>query len=248
MSTVISKSVRRTFEVLELFKREQRPLTATAIEKALTIPQASALVLVRELAALGYLRHEAASREYFPSERLGALTAWLARSDQPMQRLKPLVEETSRNTGETTSLCSRNGYHLQIDHFTVGERPGSVVLATGRAAPLPQSSAGRAVLASLDNTEVERILAAVAAKEPRIKLDVKEVRAALAVARRRRYICAYDVMILGVGAIAFPLPLDPSNAPFALVVAGPTPRIRKNERAIVRAVRPLLRRWFGDRA
>jgi DNA-binding IclR family transcriptional regulator len=245
MSTVISKSVSRAFALLELFRREQRPLTATAIETALALPQASALVLARELAALGYLAYDSRTRTYFPSERLANLAGWLGELDLPVRRLAGLADEAARATSETTSVCGRNGHFLQIEHFVAGTQPGSILMHVGRGGPLPCSGAGRAVLATLDDTEVRAIVATVRRREPRHAFSPEEVMKDVQSARRRHHLVSFDLMIPGVAAVAFPLPLEAAGGHFALVVGGPTPRIEATHEKIVRTCRPIIARHFG---
>lgn len=244
MSTVISKSVRRAFSLLELFSRERRPLTATQIEAALRLPQASALVLAKELADIGYLTVETESRTYFPSERLLELTAWLAQADLPVRRLRELADEVSRATQETVSICSRNGRRLQIEHFALGTLSGSIVMPKGRAGPLPCSGAGRAVLATLPEESVADVIHDVARRDPQYRFDAEEALRDVRTARRKGYLTTYDLMIPGVGAVAFPLPAI-AGGNFALVIAAPTPRIRTTEAELLRACMPILQRRFG---
>ncbi len=245
MSTAISKSVSRAFALLELFRRERRPLTATAIETALGLPQASALVLARELAALGYLSFDRAARSYFPSARLGELAGWLGAADLPARRLHDLVDEVARATCETTSLCCANGLHLQIEHFALGTLPGSIVMQSGRAAPLPCSGAGRAVLATGSDAEAQRVIDEVRRREPRYRFDAAQAALDLVAARRRGYLVTYDLMIPGVGAVAFPLPRAATGGGFALVIGAPTPRVRSDAARLVRLCRGILRRRFA---
>ncbi len=246
ISTVISKSVSRAFAVLELFHRERRPLTATAIETALRLPQASALVLTRELAALGYLAYDPRLRTYFPTERLAHLSGWLGELDLPVRRLSGLADEVARVTGETTSLCSRNDYFLQIEHSKAGIEPGSIIVPVGRAAPLPCSGAGRALLSTLTEDDAKEVIATVRRREPQFVFSADGVLKDLRSARRRRLLATFDLMIPGVGAVSFPLPRQADGGAFALVVGGPTPRIRANEERIIRLVNPLIAQHFSQ--
>lgn len=244
MSTVISKSVGRAFALLELFARERRPLTATDIESALKLPQASALVLARELAELGYLTFDTDTRSYFPSERLPELTAWLAGANLPVRRLHELAEEIARTTQETTSICTRNGRYLQIEHFVLGTLPGSVLMQMGRAAPLPCSGAGRAVLATLDDAEVSEVVESVAKRDPQHRFNEEAALRDVKSARKKGYLATFDLMIPGVSAVAFPLPREATGGNFAVVVAAPTPRVKESETRVVRVCRQILARRF----
>ncbi len=242
MSTVISKSVSRAFALLELFRREQRALTATEIETALALPQASALVLARELAELGYLTFDAKLRTYFPSPRLGDLASWMREYNRPVRRLSALADEIARVTLETTTLCGRNGHLLQIEYFAPGVRPGSILMQVGPSAPLPCSGAGRAVLATLSDAEVQQIIATARRREPRLTFNEGDVLRDVRSARRRQHLVSFNLAIDGVAAVAFPLPVQATGGSFSLVVGGPTPRIRAEHAKIVRACRPVLAR------
>lgn len=248
MSTVISKSVGRAFALLELFARERRPLTATDIESALHLPQASALVLARELAELGYLTFDTDSRSYFPSQRLPELTAWLAGANLPVRRLREVADEIARATQETTSICTRNGRYLQIEHFVLGTLPGSVLMHIGRAAPLPCSGAGRAVLATLDDVEVNEIVESVAKRDPQHRFNPESAFSDVKSARKKGYLATFDLMIAGVSAVAFPLPREATGGNFAVVVAAPSPRVKASEGRVVRICREILARRFENAA
>src|SRR5580698_3728274 len=63
------KSAERTLALFELFSREQRPFTVGRVSDALDVPQASASMLLRNLADLGYLEYDRKARTFAPSIR-----------------------------------------------------------------------------------------------------------------------------------------------------------------------------------
>lgn len=238
--TVISKSVSRAFALLELFRSERRALTAGAIEGALGIPQPSALVLARELAQLGYLSFDPATREYFPTERVLDLGAWLGKADLPRQRLRRLVDELARLAGETTTLCTAGGAFLEIDHVAVGTQSGSILMRPGRAAPLTRSGSGRAVLATFDDAEALARIAAAEASGQAGGIARSDVLRDLRSARRNGFLAITDLMTEGIGAVCFPLPVASAGGHFALVIGAPSPRIRARRDELVALARPLI--------
>lgn len=246
-STVISKSVSRAFALLELFRREQRPLTASAIEAALGIPQPSALVLARELVELGYLSVDPETREYAPTARVAELGAWLGGSDLPRQRLRRVADELARLTGETTTVCTASGRFLEVDYVAPGTLSGSILMRTGRAAPLARSGSGRAVLATFADDEARRMTEEAIAADREVSLDPAEVQRDVRAARRHAALVTTDLMIDGIGAIAFPLPTAAANGHFAIVVAGPSPRILQRRAEILRDCPPVITRRLAPR-
>jgi IclR family transcriptional regulator, KDG regulon repressor len=236
--SVISKSVSRAFALLELFRREQRPLTASAIEAALGIPQPSALVLARELVELGYLALDPATREYSPTARVA----------EPRQRLHRIADDIARLTGETTTVCTASGRYLDVDHFAPGTLTGSILLRTGRAAPLARSGSGRAVLATFADDEARSLIEEAIATDRQAAIDPAAVLRDVRAARRNGALVTTDLMIDGIGAIAFPLPVAVAAGHFAIVVAGPSPRILQRRAEILRDCPPLIARRLEARA
>ncbi len=247
-STVISKSVSRAFALLELFRREQRPLTASAIESALGIPQPSALVLAREMVELGYLSFDPATREYSPTARVAELGAWLGASDLPRQRLRRVADELARLTGETTTVCTASGRFLEVDYVAPGTLSGSILMRTGRAASLARSGSGRAVLATFADDEARRFIEEAIAADRQARFVLADVQRDVRAARRNAALVTTDLMIDGIGAIAFPLPAAAATGHFALVVAGPSPRILQRRAEILRDCPPVIARRLAPRA
>jgi DNA-binding IclR family transcriptional regulator len=219
-------------------------MSAKQIERALGLPAASAIVLVRELEQIGILERNALDKSYHPSSRLADLGTWLVRDAAPAQ-LRPVAAAIAQSTGETTSVCGARGTRLRINHVVTGDRPGAILLAEGFGVPLPTSGVGLVLLSQFEDEKVERVLAACRAEHGR--------RAGLAGPRRRDlgramrqvrelgFLATYDLLIPGVGAVAVPAPGPSPGEPLALAVSGPTPRIRADEGTIVKTLRAALR-------
>ena len=71
------KSALRVFEVLELFRAEQRPLRLKEVVARLGHPASSMTGLLKTMLAAGYLEHDQATRAYFPTVRLAHLVGWV---------------------------------------------------------------------------------------------------------------------------------------------------------------------------
>jgi DNA-binding IclR family transcriptional regulator len=115
-----------------------------------------------------------------------------------------------------------------------------VLIQTGRAAPLPCSGAGRAVLATLSDAAAARIVAEVRLRDRQYTIKPEEVLRDARSARRRGHLITLDLMLPGVGAIGFALPAARTAGQFAIVVAAPSPRIRQRQRDILKVCRPII--------
>src|SRR5262245_26560590 len=110
----ISKSVARTFRVLELFREMRKPMTAAQIQHSLDIPQPSARVLLKELVDIGYLAYTMPAKTYFPTPLLCKLGDWLGRSPMVHEPLIRAVDAISRELGETVSLSTATYGHVEV--------------------------------------------------------------------------------------------------------------------------------------
>src|SRR6201995_998841 len=73
MSGGLTKSARRVFDILELFRERQCPLRLKDVVDALGMPTSSAAALLKTMAQMNYLSFESASRAYLPTLRLSQL-------------------------------------------------------------------------------------------------------------------------------------------------------------------------------
>jgi IclR family KDG regulon transcriptional repressor len=67
MSNELTKSARRVFDILELFRERQCPLRLKDVVDSLDMPTSSAAALLKTMTQLNYLSFESTSRAYLPS-------------------------------------------------------------------------------------------------------------------------------------------------------------------------------------
>src|SRR6202795_4958760 len=77
MSNELTKSARRVFDILELFRERQCPLRLKDVADSLGMPTSSAAALLKTMAQLNYLSFESTSRAYLPTLRLSQLGSWV---------------------------------------------------------------------------------------------------------------------------------------------------------------------------
>lgn len=238
----ISKSVARTFRVLELFRELRKPMTAAQIQHSLDIPQPSARVLLKELVDIGYLAYTMPAKTYFPTPRLCRLGDWLGSSLVVHEPLVRVVDAVSRELDETASLSTATYGHVEVLYVRRAEHALALQVSAGMGGTLWRSAVGRTLLSLRTDREVEEFLAGLEPRDaPRGRRLREEIVQQVRQIRTLGYFAGYDILLKGVGAICVPLPQGATGAPLVLAVAGGKDRVQPREKLILRAIRAQLR-------
>lgn len=132
----MSKIVERTIDFLELFAREQRPLSLSEIARLLDIPISSCHDVISTLKRRGYV-YEIAPREgFYLTRRMLDVAAKAARVDLTLKRAETRLRTLRDVSGETVALCRASGMALtyilvvpSLNSFSVRFEVGSQVRA-----------------------------------------------------------------------------------------------------------------------
>ena len=149
------KSALRTLDIIEYVVARGHPAVAQEIASALLIPVSSLSYLLATLVERGYLAR--AGRNYMPGPGLQRLQA---RAEPSLvDRVAPLVRALRVQANETASFFVRDGWQLQTLVTETSDHALRYAIAVGTRAPLHGFAAGKAILAALSDSEVERYLA-----------------------------------------------------------------------------------------
>jgi DNA-binding IclR family transcriptional regulator len=156
----VSKIVERTLDFLELFAREKRPLSLSDISRLLSIPVSSCHDVLQALQDRGFIYEITPRGGYYPTLRLYEIGKSIAENDPVVQRAELVLREVRNTLDETVLLAKVAGlsgtYLLTFDpshplRFQL--RPGDTLTS------LYATSAGLALLATLDERKLEEALA-----------------------------------------------------------------------------------------
>jgi IclR family acetate operon transcriptional repressor len=219
------KSADRVLDVIEVFASLRRPLTLTELARALAIPMASCLGLVRTLAGRGYLYEVGRRGGFYPTGRLGAEAALIATHDPVVARASAALEALRDRTGETVVLAKLRG--LEVLYLHVVESPQSVryMARVGDVRPATANSLGKALLAALDPDARRALLdgAPFRLLTDRTLPDAAALEADLARSEARGWYANLGESVADLGAIARPLRVAADH--YAVSIAGPLPRV-----------------------
>ena len=248
MTSVISKSVARIFEVLELFSRTRQPMRAIEIQKALGYPQPSTLALLKNLVELGYLSFDRIQKVYFPTLQLSRLAQWVEPALVGQGWLAQIVDELSLACNETTSVVGQNDIHTQMIYVRKAEHPLALQVEAGLGAPLCATAVGRAILSLQDDMQIAALVAKTNNMEKRSRSnfehDIKDVMISVHTIKNKGYLAAYDMYLMDVGTIVIPIAADFNGHPIAIAVAGTKDRIKDQETFILRTLQTTIQRYI----
>jgi DNA-binding IclR family transcriptional regulator len=220
------ESAQRISSVLLEFASGEPTLGVSEIARRLSLPKSAVHRTVTALCGTGLLRRESQAARY----RLGpralelGLTA-IGHLDVRSTALTALTELTAR-TRETTTLSLRAGrqrfYAAQV------ESPQDIRMTVeiGRRCPLYAGASGRAILAFLDEAEIEEYLAAtpLTALTPATITDPVRLRAQLDAVRKAGYASSAGERDAWAAGVAAPVRGREAQVVGSISVCGPLGR------------------------
>ena len=245
MSQKPIKSVRRVFEILEMFDRERRPLAAKEIAAELDYPLVSAHALVKSMHELGYLDLGDRKWAYLPSRSLTDRLAWTRDSINAESAVLSFVEALNSGTRETVNLSRRSNVSMQIVHGREAQQAVGVSVKPGTEMPLTHSLTGLTAIAATEQDNVDALLTHLcqADKKQVSRFDSALYRSILTELRNTGAVCRTDLFIEGIGAVCLPITSRLTNSLFVIGVVGPSDRIRQQEREHRRTLKRLVREF-----
>jgi DNA-binding IclR family transcriptional regulator len=236
MEDGLIKSAARALDVLGCFAAERRRMTAADIATRLGYPRSSANVLLKSMAAQGYLSLSPADQGYFPTLKVAALGDWLPEALLGSAALMAELERLRRETGETVTLTMAAGERMRVVAALIGTAPIALNLDVGTSFPMLGTAVGAAWLATLDDAALDRALARLAHAHGAAGFDAAAERAEVERARAQGHADAYDRVLPDSGAVAMAVRLPGASDALVLAVAGLNRRMRANEAACVAAL------------
>jgi DNA-binding IclR family transcriptional regulator len=239
MSDGLTKSARRVFDILELFRERQCPLRLKDVVDALGMPTSSAAALLKTMAQMNYLSFESTSRAYRPTLRLSQLGGWVTSASYEDGPIQEAVRRIGRKLGETILLGTVTDIYVEIVDILRARQPLQYFTHVGSRVLLVHSGLGWPLLSELSDDEVVRIYRSTVRQNKiesgvsslnRLKNGIEQV-------RRDGYCMSRGMVTRGVGVVGMMMPTPPNHRRLAIGIAGPQERIDKNLPKILAAFR-----------
>lgn len=152
------QSIGRAFAILEEVARNRDGIGLAELSKRVGLHNSTTFHLVKTMVSLGYVRQLKDSKRYRIGRPLFALAASALDEVEMMSLATPVLEDLSRETGESAHFCVRMGDSVVVLARTSG--PGAFQLTdrVGVVRPAHSTALGKVMLAALTDEQLDRYL------------------------------------------------------------------------------------------
>jgi IclR family KDG regulon transcriptional repressor len=186
------QSLGRAFAILEQVARHREGIGLAELSKLVGLHNSTTFHLAKTMVSLGYIRQERDSKRYRIGRPLFALAASALDEIEMVNVATPIMEELSRDTGESSHFAVRMGDAVVVIARTSG--PGAFQLTdrVGVVRPAHCTALGKIILAALRPDQLKRFLERVELT-PSTKKSITEPTILLReIAEVRRSAIAFD--------------------------------------------------------
>ena len=245
------QSLGRAFAILEEVARHRDGIGLAELSKLVGLHNSTTFHLAKTMVSLGYIRQEKDTKRYRVGRPLFVLAASALDEIEMVNVATPVLEELSRETGESSHFAVRMGDAVVVIARTGG--PGAFQLTdrVGVVRPPHCTALGKVILAALRPDQLERFLQRVELK-PSTEKSITEIPVLLReIAEIRRSGIAYDdgEFNLEVRCVAVPVQDFTGQVIGALGISGPIWRLSNQalqaRAKIVQAAADRLSAMFG---
>jgi IclR family transcriptional regulator, KDG regulon repressor len=168
------QSLGRAFAILEEVARHRKGVGLAHLSKLVGLHTSTTFHLAKTLVSLGYVRQEPDSKRYRIGRPLFALAASALDEIEMVNLAKPILENLSHDTGESSHFSVRIGDAVVVIAKTGG--PGAFQLAdrVGVVRPAHCTALGKVMLASLSDEQLQSFLDRAELK-PRTAKSITEI-------------------------------------------------------------------------
>src|ERR1700716_1839105 len=245
------QSLGRAFAILEEVARDREGIGLAELSKLVGLHNSTTFNLAKTMVSLGYMRQERDSKRYRVGRPLFALAASALDEIEMVNLATPVLEDLSRETGESGHFAVRMGDSVVVIARTSG--PGAFQLTdrVGVVRPAHCTALGKIILASLRPDQLKRFLERVELK-PSTKKSITDPSALLReITEIRRDAIAFDDGEFNpeVRCIAVPVYNFTGDVIGALGISGPiwrmSDQVLKSRAKLVQAAAQRLYAEFG---
>ena len=158
------QSLARAFAIMEEIARNRDGIGLAELSKRVGLHNSTAFHLAKTLVSLGYVRQMKESKRYRIGRPLFALAASALDEVEMVNLATPILEDLSRETGETAHFSVRLGDAVVVLARTGGKGVFQLVDRAGAVRPAHCTALGKIMLAALTPEQLEQFMTRVELK------------------------------------------------------------------------------------
>jgi IclR family KDG regulon transcriptional repressor len=247
------QSLGRAFAILEEVARHREGIGLAELSKLVGLHNSTTFHLAKTMVTLGYMRQERDSKRYRVGRPLFALAASALDEIEMVNLATPILEDLSRESGESGHFAVRMGDSVVVIARTSGAGAFQLTDRVGVVRPAHCTALGKIILASLRPDQLKRFLERVDLK-PSTKKSITEPSALLReITEIRRSAIAFDdgEYNAEVRCVAVPVYNFTGEVIGALGISGPiwrmTDQVLQSRAKLVQTAAKRLSTEFGAR-
>jgi len=221
------QSLQRALGILEFVAKIGTGVSMAAVSRNIGLHPSTTYHLVHTLTALGYLAQDGTTREYRVGSKVFQLAASAWGEIQLVKISASFLAEAAQQTGETSHLAIfEHGEVIVVDKVE-GSSPIRVSERVGYPRPAHCTAIGKALLASLMETELNAFLEKKELRPytPRTIISRELLEQELARVRDQGYALDDEEFTQGVRCVAVPLCNFTGHVVAAIGVSGPVAQV-----------------------
>ena len=152
------QSIGRAFAILEEIARSRDGISLAELSKRVGLHNSTTFHLVKTMVTLGYVRQLKDSKRYRVGRPLFALAASSLDDVEMVSMATPILEDLSRETGESGHFAVRMGDSIVVIARTSGSGAFQLTDRVGVIRPAHATALGKIVLAALRPEQLDRYL------------------------------------------------------------------------------------------
>jgi DNA-binding IclR family transcriptional regulator len=152
------QSIARAFSILEEVARNRDGIGLAELSKRVGLHNSTTFHLVRTMVSLGYLRQLKDSKRYRLGRPLFALASSALDETEMVSLATPVLEDLSRQTGESSHFAVRMGDSVVVIAKTTGPSAFQFTDRVGVVRPAHATAIGKVLLAALRPEQLDRFL------------------------------------------------------------------------------------------
>ncbi|MCL6575446.1 IclR family transcriptional regulator [Kyrpidia sp.] len=210
-------SVRNMARVLRSFRLDCPELSLSELSKRLEIPRSTMAKLLTTMTAEGMLVRNPANGKYSPGKKMLTLSRAILSHQALVKEAGPYLRSLAAGTGLTAHLAYYGSGEIVWTAKVAGWRKIDLYSRIGRRAPAYAPASGRAILAFIGDSEVERVLKLRWKRlTPHTNLSKENFIGELNKIRERGYAIQFEEVDIRVASIGVPI-LTPLGQPIGAV-------------------------------